>query len=114
MPGKMMAYCGLTCATCDSYIHTQANDMAALALLAEHYNKEYGGSLKAEDCICDGCKADGRKIGYCAECVVRVCAVGRGVETCAHCDDYGCDTISAFHKQATEAKVNLDTLRKTL
>jgi hypothetical protein len=114
MPGKMIAYCGLDCAGCKAYIATQANDSKALAQVAEEWSKAFGATLTADSVICDGCTADGRKIGHCAECEIRACAVERGVANCAHCEDYGCEKLSAFLAQAPNAKANLESIRRSL
>jgi hypothetical protein len=53
-------------------------------------------------------------IGYCGECQVRACASARGVITCAHCDDYGCEKITAFVNNAPDAKAKLEEIRATL
>jgi hypothetical protein len=114
MAGKMIAYCGLDCAACEAYVATQNHDMQALKQVAEKWSKEFGVAIPAEGCICDGCLGDGRKIAHCDECAVRRCAVGRGVENCAHCDDYGCKTLADFWKLVPEAKVTLEEIHKAL
>jgi hypothetical protein len=114
MAGKMIAYCGLDCAACEAYVATQNNDMQALKQVAEKWSKEFGVPIAAEGCICDGCTGDGRKIAHCNECAVRRCAVKRGVESCAHCDDYGCKTLADFWKLAPQAKATLEEIHKAL
>ncbi|MBN1311448.1 MAG: DUF3795 domain-containing protein [Anaerolineae bacterium] len=111
---KMIAYCGLVCTECPAYIATQKDDMEALKRVAEMWGKEYGGSLTAQDCICDGCITEGRKIGHCNECKVRLCAMERGVVNCAHCADYGCKTLTDFLVSAPHIRDNLEAIRKTL
>lgn len=114
MTEKMIAYCGLACTECPAYVATQANDMAALAKLAESWSKEFNASLKAEDCLCDGCLGTGRQIGHCSQCEIRACAVGRGAANCAHCDDFGCEKLTGFWAVAPEAKTTLEAIRETL
>ncbi len=111
---KMIGYCGLDCSECPGYIATQKNDMDALRQVAELWSKEYNGNLVAEDCICDGCTVDGRKIGHCSQCKVRLCAMDKGVANCAHCADYGCQTLTEFLGFAPKAKANLEMIRQTL
>jgi len=114
MSEKMIAYCGLDCAKCKSYVATQSGDDAALAKIAAETSKAFGVSLTAESVACDGCQSNGRKIPYCAECKVRACAIEMGVPNCAHCGDYGCEIITAFLANASEAKTTLETIRRTL
>ena len=84
-----MGYCGLDCADCGAYIVNQTYDfefkqeMSDLCLLA-------GISLDAKDYGCGGCKAGKNLFGYCQECKVRICAVGRDVDSCVLCEDYPC------------------------
>lgn len=114
MADKIIAYCGLTCADCDAYKATQANDRAALETLAIRWSQEYGGAMTADDCICDGCLGDGRQIGHCAQCGIRGCAIEHGVANCAACPDFGCEQIEAFMKIAPQTRVTLEALRRTL
>jgi hypothetical protein len=115
MAQTMIAYCGLTCSDCPAYVATQANDMDALAQLAEQWGKQFNATIAPETCMCDGCLADGRKVGYCHECAVRQCATGRGMaDNCAHCDDFGCENLASFWQLAPHARATLEGIRKTL
>ena len=108
----LLAACGLDCAKCDAYLATQANDQAALAELAEKWIKEYNApGLTAANVECDGCMTEGRKIGHCSECQIRLCAVERGLANCAVCPDYGCEKLLGFWKIAPQAKANLEAIR---
>ena len=80
---RMIAYCGLDCAECPAYIHTQANDMVELTKLAVQWSEQFKADITPEDCLCDGCTSEGRLGGYCGECPVRASAIERGVENCA-------------------------------
>ncbi|TEU16114.1 MAG: DUF3795 domain-containing protein [Anaerolineales bacterium] len=112
---RMFAYCGLVCSECPAYLATQAGDMAALEEVAARWSQEYGGSITAAYCLCDGCTSGSERLcGHCGECEVRACAIARGVSTCAHCDDYGCQTITRFLEFAPEAKVGLEKVRAGL
>ena len=108
----LLGNCGLVCSECPAYIATQTDDSALMAKTARQWTKSFHHDFKPEDIVCDGCTASGRHSGYCAKCPIRACASGRGVETCAECDDYGCETVLAFLKHAPEAKATLERLRK--
>ncbi|MBN1287276.1 MAG: DUF3795 domain-containing protein [Anaerolineae bacterium] len=115
MAERIVAYCGLICTNCPAYVATQNDDMAALAQVAEQWSKEFGAVLTAQDCICDGCIGEGRKIGHCSECGVRLCAVERGVTNCAHCTEYeGCETLDGFLKFVPDARAILEQIRLSL
>jgi hypothetical protein len=108
----LISACGLDCAKCDSYIATQANDLAALEQIAAKWAKEYNApGMTALSVQCDSCMAEGRKIGHCAECKIRACVVEHGLENCSACPDYACEQLTAFFQMAPQAKANLDALR---
>ena len=51
----MIAYCGLTCTSCEAYVATQANDLAALERLAAY-------ARKLRTARCDGGEHDVRRL----------------------------------------------------
>jgi hypothetical protein len=113
---QMIAYCGLICTECPAYIATQADDRAALERVAAQWREEFNApEITVQSVICDGCLGTtGRKCGHCFECEIRACAMGRAVINCAHCDDYGCETITSFFGFAPEARSRLDGIRAQL
>ena len=117
MSDEMIAYCGLRCTDCAAQIATQQGDMAMLAGIARWTKQETGRDVTAESVMCDGCKSNGRLIDYCAQCKVRACAAARGVPTCAHCDDYGCQTLRDlfdYARGAEQMRASLEKLRRSL
>ena len=117
---KMIAYCGLRCDTCPILQATrQTNDEKKYEMRAEiarQIKKHLGQDCKPEDVTdCDGCKAvSGRLFSSCSKCVVRKCASQKGVETCAHCDEYACDKLEKLFSTEPGAKESLEEIRKTL
>ncbi len=110
-----IAYCGLDCSVCPAYVATVNNDNALRAKVAEQWSKDFGGEFKAEDINCDGCVGkDGRHMGYCNVCEIRLCGEKNEVENCAHCNDYSCEKLSSFHEGTAEAKSRLDEIRMSL
>jgi hypothetical protein len=110
--GKMIAACGLDCAQCPAYIAAMTNDEALRMKTAEEWTKAFGFDCKPKMVNCHGCLAtDGVQIGHCAECEIRLCAMGRSHANCAACADYGCSKIAAFWEGTPDAKKNLETLR---
>lgn len=108
---QMIASCGLNCAECPAYIATRQEDTQKLKELALEW---YGVQDDATYCLCDGCLPEGRKNQWCGECAVRACAKERGVVNCAYCEDYGCETLTAFFEHVPAAKKNLERIRATL
>jgi hypothetical protein len=108
----IIAACGLDCAVCPAFVATKANDLPALARLAEDWGRQFGFSATAEQVRCHGCHAtDGVQIGHCGECEVRLCAVGKKHKTCAACPDYACGKLEAFIKEIPGARERLEALR---
>jgi hypothetical protein len=106
----MIGYCGLVCTNCSCYTATQNQDIDALKELAVKFKQDYDIEISWEQCQCTGCKSEGVQIGYCGICDIRSCARNLGVETCAHCDQYGCDMITAFLEKSSEAKSTLENI----
>ena len=111
---RIIAYCGEVCTTCSAYVATLKNDHAALQRVADEWNDQMGKSLRSEDCICDGCLGEGRRIEYCRTCDVRECAIERGYPNCAHCPDYGCEKVQVCWEHSAETKIVLDEIRAGL
>jgi hypothetical protein len=122
MMDEIIAYCGLACHTCPIYVATREKDdekrHKARAEIADYIKKHYGQECKPEDITdCDGCKTEGgRLFPGCKKCQIRKCARQKGVENCAHCDEYACEKLKEFF--ATEAhahaKERLDKIRAQL
>ena len=92
----MQAYCGLICSECGAYIAKQTDDDELRQKTAEAWTSpDY--PVSEEEINCDGCKSeDSVLFKHCDMCEVRACAMERGVETCAHCDDYPCLKLQAL------------------
>ena len=113
---KIQAYCGLDCGECEAYVATQKDDRAGLEATAKQWAAQFGAmNITADMCICDGCSS-GKRIStaHASTCAVRLCATRRGVVTCAHCQDYGCETLKGFFSFAPVLKEKLETIRKEL
>jgi len=102
MSHEMLAYCGLVCTDCNAYIARKNDDDGLRRKTAEEWSRpDY--PVSAEEINCDGCKSEtGELWKWCPNCEVRACASERGVETCAHCDEFGCDTLENFLKMSGE------------
>ena len=114
---RIVAYCGLVCSDCEAYMATQANDPVTLAQLAEKWRQEFNSpEITADSILCDGCPGTngGRRIGYCATCEIRACALERGVANCGHCADYACDRLEGFFVKAADARVVLNEIHAGL
>ena len=116
----IISYCGLDCHACPIYIagretdHAKKEKMIYEIVLAckEHYGVDY----KYEDINeCDGCKSEsGRLFFGCSDCKIRKCAVEKGIENCAYCDEYACNNLMEFFKSDPGAKTRLDEIRSNI
>ncbi|PKN80503.1 MAG: hypothetical protein CVU48_01825 [Candidatus Cloacimonetes bacterium HGW-Cloacimonetes-1] len=111
---KHMGPCGIDCAKCDAFISTQTGDLVLKQVLAENYKASFKKEIALEDLDCDGCMADGRKIGFCAECTIRACADGKGYRTCAECGEFPCETGSFIWTAESKSKALLEDIRDQL
>ena len=110
---KMIAYCGLVCTGCPTFIATQNDDDAARERTAALYAQKFGMTLKKEDINCDGCLAvGGRQIGYCQICEIRKCCLGKGLKHCAVCPEETCEKLVKFHEFSPETKAAFAALKK--
>lgn len=110
---KLIAYCGLVCSECPAYIATQKDDDVERANVAKTWSEQFGHEFKPEDINCDGCTSvNGRHLGYCSTCQIRLCGIEREVIDCAYCADYPCAKLEDFFKMAPEAKATLDGVRE--
>ena len=115
MNESMTAYCGLDCAACPAHLAWLNDDNELRVRQAGKWGSpEY--PLVGEDINCVGCKVAAEpRFKFCGVCAVRACASGFGVETCAHCEPYECETLEGWLKQAgAEARQRLETIRSTL
>jgi hypothetical protein len=88
MKTRFDSYCGLYCGACPIMV---AN------VKGEVEKKAKAWELDAKDIVCSGCK--GKVIaGICKDCVMRLCAQDRDLESCVECDDYPCGTIATFQR----------------
>ncbi len=113
---KILAYCGLDCGECEAYIASQKNDRAGLEETAKKWAAQFGAKeMSADMCVCDGCSS-GKRISaaHAATCAIRLCASGRGVMTCGHCPDYGCDILKGFFAFAPSLRDKLEAIRKEI
>ena len=117
---EVVSYCGLMCHTCPIYLATREHDpkkkRQMRAEIARQINDLYKEDLKAEDVTdCDGCKTEaGRLFSASRKCEIRKCAGQKGIENCAHCNEYACERLEKFFATDPDAKKRLEAIRSTL
>ncbi|MGD2125023.1 MAG: DUF3795 domain-containing protein [Desulfobacteraceae bacterium] len=112
---EMIAYCGLACNDCPTYLATRADDDEKRAEVAKLWSKQFNVDFKPQDIHCDGCHPDsGRLFSYCMMCEIRKCGMEKEIANCAHCDEYSCEKLDNFLKMAPEGRKRLDKIRSNL
>ncbi|RJO71130.1 MAG: DUF3795 domain-containing protein [Myxococcales bacterium] len=106
------AYCGIDCELCPTFQATRNDDDAARTKTAEEWSRMFKAEIRPEHINCDGCKSEtGRLFFHCTQCGIRACAGAKGHETCADCEDYGCDKLMGILDVVPEARATLEKLR---
>jgi hypothetical protein len=101
---EMIAYCGYNCHLCAA----RSDDPAVRQKLVDSWRKIFGHEhYTAENVRCDGCRADGRLAD--SSCEARPCAIERGVESCACCDDFVCTKVRKLLASREGMMVYLNT-----
>jgi hypothetical protein len=109
---KLIACCGLNCATCDARIATVNNDDQLRAKTAEIWKVNYNAADLTPALInCTGCREAGVKFGHCEVCEIRNCVQSKNFQTCADCEKLeSCSIVGNIHKYVPEALNNLKSL----
>ncbi len=109
----MIAYCGIDCSKCESYLATQSGKHEELEKVAKKLAKVYRAEVKPEYVICDGCRAGGRHSYFCTNsCKMRKCCIENGYYSCIKCSDFPCKELQFELNNTPEAKDNLKKLKR--
>jgi Protein of unknown function (DUF3795) len=108
---KIIACCGLNCATCDARIATMANDNKLRAQTARKWKVKFNPNITTEMINYTGCREEGVKFEHCEQCEIRNCVHSKGYQTCADCNQLeNCSIVENIHKYVPEALTNLKSL----
>lgn len=111
---KLIAVCGINCSACPAYIATKNNDVKEKKRIAKLWSEEFGVKLRASDIHCVGCiNKKGPHVNYCNVCEIRLCANDKGLNSCAECNEFMCETLKNFIQFLPEAQLNLEEKRIT-
>src|SRR5512145_885689 len=102
---KIIACCGLNCATCDAWIATVNNDDELRKATAEKWSVQFNApGLSSEMINCTGCREAGAKFSHCADCEIRKCVKNKGLDTCGDCQEMEkCSLLEGILKYVPEA-----------
>ncbi len=92
----IVARCGFRCNLCLAY-RDNIKSKKDQKRFRNGLLKYYGYQLTIEECYCDGCMTDDsenpRLLTF--DCKIRACVIKRGLENCAHCDQYPCKDLKS-------------------
>ena len=109
----MIAFCGIDCSKCDSYLATQSGKYEELVKVAKKLSKLYRADVKPEYVVCDGCKELKRHSFYCTNsCKMRKCCIEKAYDSCIECADFPCKELQFELDNSPEAIDNLKKLQK--
>ena len=110
-----VAYCGIVCSECPTFLATQADDDSQRAEVAKQWSKLFNMEIQPKDINCDGCLSNsGKLFGHCQVCQIRNCAQEKDMANCAHCGEYACDKLSGIFSFMPDAKKTLDGIKAQL
>jgi len=109
---KIIACCGLNCATCDARIATLVDSFDLRVKTAEKWKQLYQvREIPPEMINCTGCGQAGPKVAHCMSCEIRSCVMSKGYKTCNECEKLNiCLMLFNLHQLAPEASRNLKML----
>ena len=110
---EMIAYCGLACSSCPSFLATKNNDDAEKEKAAAFYFEKLGLDIRPDQINCDGCLSEGgRLIIFCQSCEIRKCCRAKALANCTVCKEQPCKELKKFHEFSSHAKACFDALLK--
>ena len=88
----ILTRCGYRCDLCLAYKPNVVATPSNRQKLSDGWYEYFGFRLPPEEICCDGCMADDPKL-IDKGCPVRPCVIEKELDTCAQCEDYGCDKL---------------------
>jgi len=109
----MIAYCGIDCSQCKSYLATRSGKYEDLEKVARRLAEVYQEEVKPEYVICDGCRTGQRHSFFCTHsCKMRRCCIGNGYHSCIECPDFSCKELQFELDNNPEAIENLKKMTR--
>jgi hypothetical protein len=111
---EIIAKCGLVCSECGAYLATVNDSDTMREETSKKWSQMFNATIDPKSINCLGCQEKNEKnlFGHCLVCGIRTCAAGKGYESCAVCDEFGCEKLSMIWNHNEAAKKNLEKLRK--
>jgi hypothetical protein len=90
--GSILTRCGYRCDLCLAYRPNVEKNPSNQQKLSDGWHKYFGFRIPQEQVLCDGCMSDHPKLIDQA-CPVRPCAIEKGRDNCAQCEQYVCEKL---------------------
>lgn len=87
---EILSFCGYRCDLCPAYCANLRSDEDSKRV-SNDWIKYYDHRAEPGEVECKGCRG-GVRDGN-PDCKVRPCAIQKGVNTCAECDEFACEKI---------------------
>jgi len=101
--GSDLTRCGYRCDLCLAYKPNVEKNPANQQKLSDGGFKYFGFRIEPENILCDGCMSE-HAILIDQTCPVRPCAIEKGLETCADCDEFICEKLKERIVSYTDVK----------
>ncbi len=108
---QILAYCGLLCNECPTYIATVNNDDELRKKTAEEWGKMFHAELKPEQMYCRGCLSEERFF-HCDNCNIRSCSTEKQYSNCGSCDTFPCGKVKDIIDYDQNARERLEAFKK--
>ena len=109
---RIIACCGIDCATCDARIATITNDNELRTKTAESWKVMFDApDISPEMINCTGCREEGAKFSHCEQCDIRKCVRSKNYLSCADCSEMeSCSILMNVAQYVPDAMMNLKSL----
>lgn len=88
-----LSLCGFRCDLCLAYKPNIEAHPENRQVLSDGWHTYFGFRLPPEKIYCEGCSAESAET-LDRNCPVRPCVITRGLDNCAKCEDYICETLT--------------------
>jgi hypothetical protein len=87
---ELLAKCGFRCDLCPAYYENIKSNEDKVKL-SEGWQRVFGFNISPEEVECVGCHNEGKHAD--SGCLVRPCVIEKGLDNCACCKNFGCDSL---------------------
>lgn len=91
----LVGKCGAYCGSCKIYKAAHDSDEKAI------FDMSFATRCTIDQIRCEGCGSKDR-FPLTKGCIYRKCAKGRGLEACAFCQEYPCESISEYYAEVLD------------